>query len=234
MDIDDSGMKKNHIHLLVSFAILILSTGVISLIFYGLRQQFLPEGQEIQSWLITFRHSPFALGIVILVFLTLSFFAVPQFILIMSSILVFGSVLGSIYAFLASLSVACIHFWGAKTAISGYIVRKWKTQFDSLSHYAEHNGFWISLIIRLVPSAPFIVINSFAGIFGISFLAFVLGTGFGILPKILFIGFLGGSIERLFSASILSFGLLFLIAVLWLGLICFSQYILFSRKNKGK
>ena len=46
------------------------------------------------------------------------------------------------------------------------------------------NGFLASLVVRLVPFAPFVVVNMAAGVTPIGALDFAAGTAIGILPKI--------------------------------------------------
>jgi uncharacterized membrane protein YdjX (TVP38/TMEM64 family) len=58
------------------------------------------------------------------------------------------------------------------------------------------NGFLASLIVRLVPSAPFIVVNMAAGVTPMRVLDFALGTALGIVPKIALTAFAGNSIAR--------------------------------------
>ena len=58
------------------------------------------------------------------------------------------------------------------------------------------NGFLASLIVRLVPSAPFIVVNMAAGVTPMRALDFALGTAIGIVPKIALTAFAGNSIAR--------------------------------------
>jgi len=58
------------------------------------------------------------------------------------------------------------------------------------------NGFLASLIVRLVPSAPFIVVNMAAGLTPMRVLDFIAGTAIGILPKIALTAFAGNSIVQ--------------------------------------
>ncbi|HXU99659.1 MAG TPA: VTT domain-containing protein, partial [Caulobacteraceae bacterium] len=48
--------------------------------------------------------------------------------------------------------------------------------------------------VRLVPFAPFVLINITAGVTSMSWWAFLIGTGLGILPKIVVIAFAGQSV----------------------------------------
>jgi uncharacterized membrane protein YdjX (TVP38/TMEM64 family) len=56
------------------------------------------------------------------------------------------------------------------------------------------SGFAASLIIRLVPFAPFAVVNMAAGMTPMRLVDFTAGTAIGILPKIALTAFAGGSV----------------------------------------
>ena len=58
------------------------------------------------------------------------------------------------------------------------------------------NGFMASLIVRLVPSAPFIVVNMAAGVTPMKLRDFAAGTAIGIVPKIALTAFAGNSIVQ--------------------------------------
>ena len=73
-----------------------------------------------------------------------------------------------------------------------------------------------SLIVRLVPSAPFIVVNMAAGVTPMRLSAFALGTGIGILPKIALTAFAGGAVVKGLNGGGGWTGLV-LAAALWIG-----------------
>jgi len=63
------------------------------------------------------------------------------------------------------------------------------------------NGFLASLIVRLVPSAPFIVVNMAAGVTPMRVRHFVAGTAIGIIPKIALTAFAGASIVQVLKGE---------------------------------
>jgi uncharacterized membrane protein YdjX (TVP38/TMEM64 family) len=78
------------------------------------------------------------------------------------------------------------------------------------------NGFMASLIIRLVPAAPFIVVNMAAGVARVSRRDFALGTAVGIVPKILLTAFAGGSVMAAMNGGgLVQFGLLIVTLTIW-------------------
>jgi len=80
------------------------------------------------------------------------------------------------------------------------------------------NGFIASLIVRLVPSAPFIVVNMAAGVTPMRFSHFLAGTAIGIIPKIALTAFAGNSIvQAMKGGGYQPFILLILAAAVWLA-----------------
>ena len=51
----------------------------------------------------------------------------------------------------------------------------------------RYYGFWSSILVRLVPTAPFALINILSGLSHMRFWAYLSGTAIGIIPKILLI-----------------------------------------------
>ena len=54
-------------------------------------------------------------------------------------------------------------------------------------------------LIRMVPIAPYTLVNLAFGITGVSFLSYMISTGFGLLPGIFAKAMLGGAIGELFE-----------------------------------
>ena len=74
----------------------------------------------------------------------------------------------------------------------------------------QKNGFMTSLVVRLVPTGPAILVNLAAGVSRMKFQHFVAGTAIGIIPKILviclisqgLISGLSGSLMAIFFAGL--------------------------------
>jgi uncharacterized membrane protein YdjX (TVP38/TMEM64 family) len=149
-----------------------------------------------RHWLAAAR-GPWALPAAVACFAVLAFLGVPQFVLIAAAVAAFGPASGAAYSWVGTLVSALIGFglgrlWGARLlppAGEGVVGR-----FIGL---VARNGFLASLVIRLVPFAPFVVVNMAAGVTAIRLRDFTLGTGVGILPKIVLTALAGQSILRL-------------------------------------
>jgi uncharacterized membrane protein YdjX (TVP38/TMEM64 family) len=80
------------------------------------------------------------------------------------------------------------------------------------------NGFLASLIIRLVPSAPFVVVNMAAGMTPMSFTVFAAGSGIGFVPKILLTVMAGHSVVHAKGSGLwTNLGLFALALAIWMG-----------------
>jgi uncharacterized membrane protein YdjX (TVP38/TMEM64 family) len=96
------------------------------------------------------------------------------------------------------------------------------------------NGFFASFIVRLVPSAPFIVVNMAAGVTPMRVADFLLGTAIGIVPKIVLTAFAGNSIFRVLKGEIGRDALwLVAIAAGWIGIGLVARAWLRNREKEA-
>jgi uncharacterized membrane protein YdjX (TVP38/TMEM64 family) len=175
---------------------------------------------------------PWALPVAVAAFAVLAFLGVPQFMLIAAAVVAFGAEAGFAYSWIGTMVSSLVGFYlgrlaGARTlkTLSGESVR----QFIDL---VGRNGFFASLIVRLVPSAPFIVVNMAAGVTPMRVADFALGTGLGIVPKIALTAFAGSSVASVLRGRGGAGHVLVLVAVvaIWLGIGWFARKWLKSRE----
>ncbi len=159
-----------------------------------------PESQAwLGQWLVGASSSPVIIPAVVLAFVVLAFVGVPQFVLIAAAVLAVGPLWGGVLSWLATMISAMVGYglgvrFGAR--LMPHIPSR---RLQRLIAAVSRNGFSMSLVVRLVPSAPFIVVNMAAGTAKISALAFALGTGLGIVPKITLVALAGTSVGQVLS-----------------------------------
>jgi len=148
---------------------------------------------EIARWLGV-AQGPWALPAVVAAFAALAFIGVPQVALIAAAVVVLGPERGAIYSWIGTLVSAVIGFGLGRllglTALG-------ESQTPGLQRFMSalaRNGFIASLLVRLAPFAPFVLINMAAGVTRMRLLDFTAGTAIGIVPKIVLTAFAGGSI----------------------------------------
>jgi uncharacterized membrane protein YdjX (TVP38/TMEM64 family) len=148
---------------------------------------------EIARWL-SVAQGPWALPAVVAAFALLAFIGVPQVALIAAAVVVLGTEKGALYSWIGTLVSALIGFGVGRllgmTALG-------ESQGPGLQRFMvalARNGFVASLLVRLAPFAPFVLINIAAGVTPMRLVDFTAGTAIGIVPKIVLTAFAGGSI----------------------------------------
>jgi phospholipase D1/2 len=118
----------------------------------------------------------------------------PITVLVFATVLVFGPWLGAAYAL----------FGGVVTAVATYVVGRtvWPDALGrlpgrwvrSLRRRLERRGVLAVTVVRLVPLAPFTIVNLVAGAVPVRFHHFLLGSVLGLVPGILTIALLGRAV----------------------------------------
>jgi uncharacterized membrane protein YdjX (TVP38/TMEM64 family) len=214
--------------LLVSF---VLFGGVGLVFLFGAQVLGFNGEATVEHWLGA-ASGPWALPVAVAAFAVLAFVGVPQFMLIAAAVVAFGAWAGFAYSWIGTMVSSLVGFYlgrlaGARTleSFSGEGLRR----FMDL---VGRNGFFASLIVRLVPSAPFIVVNMAAGVTPMRVLDFLLGTGLGIVPKIALTCFAGNSLARVMKGEGGAGHILALAAIvaIWLGIGWFARRWLKARE----
>lgn len=123
------------------------------------------------------------------VFVVLAFIGAPQVVLIAATVAVFGPGEGMVLSWCATLVSASVGFALGRIGGAPALQRLLGGRGGRVLAFIGRNGFLASLIIRLVPSGPFIVVNMALGAARVPTAWFLGGTGAGILPKIALVAF---------------------------------------------
>jgi uncharacterized membrane protein YdjX (TVP38/TMEM64 family) len=200
--------------LLVAF---VLFGGVGVVFLAGAPALWLTGRAGVDRWL-ALAHGPWALPAAVAAFAALAFLGAPQVVLIAAAAVVFGPWLGSLYSWIGTFVSALIGFELGRL-FGGGLIRDLRSRgVERFMALIGKNGFMASLIIRLVPAAPFIVVNMAAGTARVRRRDFALGTAVGILPKILLTAFAGGTVTAAFNGGgLLQLGLLAVVLAIWVG-----------------
>lgn len=130
----------------------------------------------------------------ILVFTLTAYVGAPQIVLIGACVVAFGPEQGFWNAWAATIvSGAATYFTGRLTSAQTQ-KRFGGATGGRFTRFMGKNGFLASLIVRFVPTAPFVVVNMAFGAARVNFWAFILGLAIGSLPKTVLVAFAGDSI----------------------------------------
>jgi uncharacterized membrane protein YdjX (TVP38/TMEM64 family) len=130
------------------------------------------------------QEQPLAPVWVLLTYVVAGIAVVPVVLLIAVTAMVFGPLLGIAYAVSGSLlSAAALYGIGAALG-QDTLQRFLKGRLRGLNRQLEQRGVLAVAIVRLMPVAPFTVVNLLAGAARIRLPHFLLGTALGMLPGI--------------------------------------------------
>lgn len=179
--------------LLVSF---VLFGGVGIVFVFGARVLGFDGEATVEHWLGA-ASGAWSLPVAVVAFAALAFIGVPQFVLIAAAVVAFGPWLGFAYSWIGTLVSALIGFALGRSAGERALRRFSGDGVRRFLALVGRNGFLASFIVRLAPSAPFIVVNMAAGVTPMRVADFIAGTALGIIPKIALTCFAGNSIARI-------------------------------------
>jgi phospholipase D1/2 len=150
---------------------------------------------KVATWAVSIRNNPARPLIILGAYLIGSLVLIPVTVLIIITALVFGPLLGSIYSFAgcvlgAAVTYAVGHFLG-RDFVRQIIGPKWKRVEQKISQ----TGILAVATLRLLPVAPFTVVNIISGAFQVPLWHYLLGSLLGLAPGIVFINLFAHQIE---------------------------------------
>lgn len=150
--------------------------------------------ESLVSWWQQFGDTPLAGIIATGTFVIAGLAMVPLTFLITAAAIAFGPLLGSAYAMIGALLSALVVYGVGALLGKGWARKllgpRWSRVGDTLSG----RGVLAVAMVRLVPVAPYSVVNFLAGALHVSFVAFSVGTFLGLLPGVLALSILGAQI----------------------------------------
>jgi uncharacterized membrane protein YdjX (TVP38/TMEM64 family) len=152
----------------------------------------------LQSILESLRNSPWALPAVCGIYVVAGLLFFPVTVLSLAVAMVFGAVWGVFYGMAGVMCSTTVLFlignlMGDKglRSLAGPRINKIDKKF-------AENGIVGVAVIRMIPVAPFSLVNLVAGISSIKISSFLLGTFLGMLPPMIIKALVGGSIADIF------------------------------------
>jgi phosphatidylserine/phosphatidylglycerophosphate/cardiolipin synthase-like enzyme/uncharacterized membrane protein YdjX (TVP38/TMEM64 family) len=179
----------------------------------------LADPDVVRAALVGISGNPFAPLLVIAAFLAGGLVAFPITVLIAATSATFGPWLGFAYATMGAMASALVTY-GIGVFLGRETLRHWLgPRMTRFRKKIVKQGVLAVVTIRLVPIAPFTLVNLAAGASGIRLLDYVAGTFLGLLPGLLAMAALGHQVMRVLSSpTVAELGLLALGIAGWLAL----------------
>lgn len=179
---------------------------------------------SLEGVMTAFAASPWAPFYVLAAYLAGGLLAFPLVVLIAATAAAFGPVLGFTYGLLGSIASAILMYgvgaWLGRQPLQSIFGPRLNRIRDGISR----SGILAIAAIRLVPVAPFTVVNMVAGACHIRLFDYVVGTVLGLLPGLLLMSALGYQIFRFIVApTAADLVLLAGAAVVWVAVVIGAQ-----------
>jgi phosphatidylserine/phosphatidylglycerophosphate/cardiolipin synthase-like enzyme/uncharacterized membrane protein YdjX (TVP38/TMEM64 family) len=160
---------------------------------------------------------------VVVVFILGGLVAFPIVVLIAGTTAMFGVFPGALYAGLGAMASALVTYglgaWLGRRRLRGYF----GPGVNRIQKSLEGRGIITVTTIRLIPAAPYTLVNLAAGALRVPLLEYTIGTALGLAPGLVVMSLLGGTIVGIiahptFAGIALLIGLLIGTVLLSLGL----------------
>jgi phospholipase D1/2 len=152
--------------------------------------------ETIVGWQLSVKDHPAALFWVVGVYLIGSLVLFPVTVLNVATIVTFGPILGNAYGFAGWLCSAVAGFGVGRVMGREWVHKLARSKIHRLLHRAGRHGFLTVLSLRVLPIAPFTVVNLFVGAAGIRFADFFFATVIGRIPGIVTLTLFGVQLEN--------------------------------------
>lgn len=197
--------------------------GILALTIY-----FRPDLDQARRMLREFlemaRDTPYSLLIVLVIYIVSGYLMLSVMALNLLMAIVFGTVRGVLYGIAGSLLSAALMFATGRRMGDMFFRRFMGERLHKLDRKFSDSGMIGVTMLRFLPVAPFGAVNLAAGMSSVTFLNFIGGTFFALLPGAVAKGLVGGSLTELFlepdreTAFYLAVGL-----ALWLAILLASH-----------
>jgi len=197
---------------------------------------------EVIDWIKNFvsnllageRKGIFGISFIIGTYVVLTSLSFPLTVLIGLTASVYGPVLGFVYALMGSMVSIIVQFFIGFLAGQKFLRKLMGTKLQKIDEKLEKADVHQVAFLRMLPIAPFGLINLAAGVSSVLFIPFILGSFLGLLPGTAALAILGDSLASVIMDLSLGNAVYFAFAVtLWIALIWGTQILVkYWRKKK--
>ncbi|MBS9477209.1 VTT domain-containing protein [Ancylobacter radicis] len=192
----------------------------------------LSEPERIISAMNGIADRPWAPALMVGIFIAAGFLVFPVSVLIVATVALFGGWSGAVIAGIGAMASALATYGIGRRLGSGLVRRFIGPRINRIRRRLTESGVLAVATVRMVPVAPFTVVNLVAGAAGVRFLDYAAGTALGLLPGLIVLTALGRQIVDVISnPSLGSVALLGGFVLLWI-LVSIGLQMLVSRMRR--
>jgi uncharacterized membrane protein YdjX (TVP38/TMEM64 family) len=123
-------------------------------------------------------------------------FLVPGAVMTVAGGLAFGALWGAAWSVIGANTGAVIAFGAGRFLGRSFVERTMGARFQRTLNRLEHNGFFVTLYLRLVPVIPYNAFNLLAGASPIRFRDYLWASLIGMIPGTVLFALLGDALWR--------------------------------------
>ena len=157
------------------------------------------SSDSINAFLEESRGTYFALPTVLLVYVVGGILFFPVTVLSLAVAAIFGPIWGPIYGIMGALMSSAIMFGIGKLSGNAGLKKLGGPKVAAVDEKLKRSGIVGVAAIRMLPIAPFSLVNLVAGISSIGILQFLIGTFLGMFPPMIAKGLVGDSIAQIWK-----------------------------------
>ncbi|MFO7559332.1 MAG: VTT domain-containing protein [Desulfobacterales bacterium] len=162
---------------------------------------------------------------VILVFVITGFVAFPFTLLIIATVIVFGYIPGFFYSLIGGMLSAVAVYWVGELLGRNTIRKLTGSKLNKISRKIAKHGIINIIFVRIIPVAPFTIINLVAGASHINFRDYLLGTLIGMAPGMMVVAIIADRIRATVQDPVIYNAVWLIITV---AVASFAAYLLAS------
>ncbi len=220
--------------LLIGVAIACAAIVAVALIWRltPLSQAAKPE--RVAQWLESFAHFKWAPAVVVAVYVLGGLVMLPVMGLSAATAMVFKPAVAVATSFTGTmLSAALLYALGARF-LRGRAQRLFGSRMERIEKAFSRQGIVAVASVRMVPLAPFTVVNLAAGAIGVRFRDYMLGTALGLAPGITVLSLFGNRVKAQWRhPSTRGVLLIIAIAIVWLAISFTLQRLIAARGERA-
>ena len=196
----------------------------------------LTDVSHIARWAHHFAHQRWAPLVLMAAYTPASVLMFPRPLITLFGVVAFGAIGGFFYAFIGIVLAALVTYAVGSGMGRSTVRRIAGNRLNRLSSVMRERGLLAMTAVRLVPLAPFAVVNAVAGAIHVKLWHFTLGTAIGILPGTLVATIFGDQLaDGLRDPRSINFGVIAAAAVvLGLGTWLVRRWLLGFRLHESR
>ena len=224
---------RRRLHVAARFGVAVATVALVILAWRYTQLSELTEPGALQAFLDRVGGNPWTPLIVVAIFVIAGCVGFPVTALIAGTAVTFGAWPGLAYASAGAMASAVVTYVIGSWAGTGVLRQLIGPRLSRMRRLIAKRGILAVMSIRLVPIAPFTVVNLVAGALRIPLLDYVIGTALGLAPGLVAMSLLGDQIFQVVSNPSLSDVAIFVgLLAAWIGLSIGLQVLLARARRR--